>query len=274
MPKSDFSENLRLLCSLEKSVSDVCRAVSINRQQFNKYLNGNSKPSANNLHRICTYFRVETFELYLPKAEFAERRHVDRTGQRLRGKHRTNHVLKQAFPGNRRGLSRYLGYYLSHFHSFSWKGYILRSLVCIYEQDGMVHTRTLERSRDPGDGSLFLSKYDGYVSLMGNRIFVVEFQSLAQDAVVETILHPAARTELSTLRGVTFGLSSKQRNPYVSRTVWKFLGQTVDLRAAVGSVGLVPIRSPDMDQNVRQILGDHPFPNELLRDDLELQEQD
>ena len=172
-------------------------------------------------------------------------------------------MLRRAFPGDRRGLTRYLGFYLSHFHSFSWSGYVLRSLICVHEQDGMICSTTVERNRDPVDGALYRSKYHGYLSLLGNRIFVPEFESLARDAIVETVLYPAGRSQLTLLRGVTFGISSKQRNPYVSRVVWKFLGTTVDYRAALKATGLISIENNALDPAILRIIGDRPLSERL-----------
>lgn len=265
----DLSENLRLLCSQEKSVSEVCRSIGLNRQQFGKYLAGTSQPSRHNLQRICTHFSVQASDLYLPHPEFVSRMEFRSGASTSSQGSSTYRTLRRAFPGDRRGLTRYLGFYLGYFHSFSWDGYIMRALVCVYEQDGMICTKTVERNRDPVEGTLYRSKYDGYLSLHGNRIFVVEFESLAQDAVVETVLYPTGRSQLTLLRGVTFGISSKQRNPYVSRVVWKYLGQSVDLRAALRATGLFPIDGGTIDPGILRILGEDPFPNNLLHYDLE-----
>ena len=132
----------------------------------------------------------------------------------------------------------------------------------------MILIKTIARNKDPVDGALYLSKYDGYVSLLGNRIFAIEFQSLAQDAIVETILYPTGRSQLTLLRGVTLDLSSKKRNPYVSPTVWKYLGRTVDLRAATKACGLLPIHSANLDRQIVQILSDTLFPSEHSHYDL------
>ncbi len=269
MQQSDFSQNLKLLCSYEKSVSEVCRAIDINRQQFNKYLNGTSQPSSYNVQRVCEYFQVQLSDLHLPHDEFSDRMQFRAGGRQQSLEGQSQHLLKRAFPGDIRTLRRYLGYYIVHFHSFSWAGYVLRALTCMYEKDGMILIKTIERVRDPADGALYLSKYDGYASLLGNRIFTVDFQSLAEDAIVETVLHPTARSQLTLLRGVTFGISSKHRNPYISRTVWKYLGRTVDHRKALGAIGIVPFQSPNLDPQIAKILGDKPFPNERLHYDLE-----
>ncbi|MGH8465403.1 MAG: helix-turn-helix domain-containing protein, partial [Pseudomonas sp.] len=63
--------NLKLACSHYRSISEVCRQLSINRAQFNKYLSGQSQPTAFNLKRIGDFFGVEDYELGLPPEQFA-----------------------------------------------------------------------------------------------------------------------------------------------------------------------------------------------------------
>ena len=70
MSIKNLSDNLRLLCSYKKSISNVCRDLKINRQQFNKYLSGKTAPSSNNLRKICDYFGVEEHEIMLPNQDF------------------------------------------------------------------------------------------------------------------------------------------------------------------------------------------------------------
>ncbi len=269
MRQLDISTNLRRLCGFERSVSEACRAMGINRQQFNKYVNGSSRPSPYNLQRICDHFGVRPADMFLPSGEFAALLEQRGMGGPGAAAGHPEPALQAAFPGDRRALRRYLGYYLTHCHSFSWDGYVLRAVARLYEQDGLIVSKTVERTRDPDDGALFLSKYRGQASLLGNRIFVVEHQSLADDAIVETVLYPAARSQLTLLRGVTFGLSSKQRHPYVSRSVWKFLGTSIDLRSAIAAAGLVPRRPGAIDPKVMRALGSEPFPNDLLHHDFE-----
>lgn len=264
--KTDLSRNLRLLCSFEKSVSEVCRAININRQQFNKYLSGATKPSSHNLHRICEHFQVQLADLYLSYDEFATRIQFRTVNKPSLQRGLPQGIFDRAFPGDARALRRYVGYYLSSGHSFSWPGYILTALVCIYEHDGMFLSKSIERVKDPNDGNRYLSKYDGFVSFLGERIYVMEFQSLAEDALVETVLFPTGRSQLTTLRGVTFGISSKNHNPYVSRVIWKYLGRSIDPRTALNTIGLTPIGSLSLDPKITNYLGREPFPNEQLHD--------
>ena len=67
-----LGSNLKLLCSHYRSIAEVCRKLSINRAQFNRYLAGQSRPTTHNLKRICDFFGVEAYELSLPAEQFAD----------------------------------------------------------------------------------------------------------------------------------------------------------------------------------------------------------
>lgn len=245
-----------------------CRAIGFNRQQFSKYLSGASHPSPYNLHRICNYFGVKPASIYLPHEEFIatipNRARESKTAP-APSIHRHLHA---AFRGHAHSLQPYLGFYLTHCYTSSWEGYILRALTHLYASDGLIATQSIERIRDPQDRSLFVSKYDGLAALLGNRLFMVEYQSHAKDAIVETVLYPRGRGQLRFLRGITFGISSLQRNPYVSRSVWQYLGATTNLRGAMRMVGLFPTDSSEINPHVWHALGkgiadDHLFPHTI-----------
>jgi transcriptional regulator with XRE-family HTH domain len=46
------------LCTRHGSIAAVCRAIGMNRQQFNKYLSGSAFPSPASLEKICSFFGV------------------------------------------------------------------------------------------------------------------------------------------------------------------------------------------------------------------------
>ena len=269
MQDIDLSENLRLLCSFEHSVSDACRAMDINRQQFSKYLSGLSRPSARNLRKICNHFNVRPADLFLPPDEFAESAIIKIRQKDLTEPASSGPPFRAAFDGHTRSLNKYLGYYLTYFYSFSWDGLMICALTHMFLRDGQICTRTIERSRDPGDNSLYLSKYDGQVAWLGNRIFVMEYQSLAKDALIETVLHPVGRSQLTYLRGITFGISSRQRNPYMSRTVWQYMGSNIDLKSTMKSVGLFAPSSRRVSPTIIQALGQPDVRGARLQFDLE-----
>ncbi|MCE8514374.1 helix-turn-helix transcriptional regulator [Ruegeria pomeroyi] len=256
--EDDFATNLKLLCSTESSVSAICRQIGVNRQQFSKYLSGAARPSPANLRKIATHFGVRPAEFHLPIDEFEC--HPSVAGK-LAGPQRGSQQrggFDAAFRGQTIPLRRYLGYYLSYFLTETWENSIICAIVRLDEFDGMVRSRSFERSVDPDDGSLYLSKYEGRVAMLGNRIFVLEYQSLARDALVETVLYPVGRGQLQYLRGTTFGITSRQRTPFTSPIVWRYLDEFDSLRDVMRKVGRYDINSAKLDPRARSILlGSH-----------------
>jgi len=62
--RNNMAKKLHTLCEHKKSIAQVCRELGINRQQFNKYLAGQSMPNASSLNKICTYFKISEDELF------------------------------------------------------------------------------------------------------------------------------------------------------------------------------------------------------------------
>ena len=106
-----LAENLRLLCSDYRSVSEVCRKLGFNRQQFARYLTGEARPSHHNLYRIASGFGVAVDDLLRPKSEFETS--VRPKGLSAQG--RVARLIDRAFPGDMQKLRPLLGYYHMHF---------------------------------------------------------------------------------------------------------------------------------------------------------------
>ena len=128
--------NLRLLCSHYRSIAEVCRKLAINRAQFNKYLAGQSRPTPYNLKRICDFFGVEDYELLLPPEQFV-RLLGARGPDQISGK-RSDTLLELLKPLREQtgDLRRYCGYYFEYSNCMSVPGYVLLSLVHLWEEDG------------------------------------------------------------------------------------------------------------------------------------------
>jgi transcriptional regulator with XRE-family HTH domain len=61
-----FGRNLRILVNQYPSVSEVSRRLGINRTQLNRYLQGESFPRPDVLHKICAFFDVDARVLLEP----------------------------------------------------------------------------------------------------------------------------------------------------------------------------------------------------------------
>ena len=71
-PHRNFADNLRALCTRHGSIAAVCRALGMNRQQFNKYLSGSTLPNVATLEKICGFFRIESESLFHDPAGFRQ----------------------------------------------------------------------------------------------------------------------------------------------------------------------------------------------------------
>jgi transcriptional regulator with XRE-family HTH domain len=141
-----FAENLRYLCAHFNSVAEVCRNLGMNRQQFNKYLSGQSEPSLHNLKRITDFFGVDEYEITLPPKDFV------RLVRPKRAQVRETLLLEQlltqidmADAESQGALAAYKGTYAAYFCSPVWSNHIVRSLTTIRFEAPNCLTRSVQR---------------------------------------------------------------------------------------------------------------------------------
>lgn len=248
----EFSLNLRSLCAERGSIAQVCREIGINRQQFNRYLSGQGLPAAHNMRRIAKYFGLNESDLFKPHNLFSKTyldKGTAKDGSPL-------DALSQAFNDQAKGLRRYLGFYHAHFRTPSWEGKIMRSLLWLYEKDGFVVTRSLERVISSEDSIRQRIRFDGLAAFRSSRIYVLESEQSDSAGIVETIMFPAHRQQVNYLRGMSLGVAWRPRlTPYSSRTIWKKISVRVSLREAIEDCGVFAQNSPRLDPTVRGFLG-------------------
>ncbi len=249
----NFSNNLRFLCADHGSISQICREIGINRQQFNRYLNGTSVPSAHNLRRIARHFGLTEELLFLPTSKFQETQMGAKPDHEVGPDER----FLAPYRGQQKNLRRYLGFYHSYFCTPSWEGRIFCSLVRLSEKDGMITSRSYENATSRDKSIHQISKYNGLVTMRGNRIFVTEHESAREGSIAQTILYSAQRQQLKYLRGMTMGLAWRPHpHPYSARTIWKRLSERVSAREAIAASGIYSAQSFQIDPTVRKFLNE------------------
>ncbi len=244
-----FTINLKQACSTLPSVSHLCRAIGLNRQQFNRYIGGQSRPSAHNRLRIANAFGLDAQDFDRPADEFRrklEARHVAPVPR---------DPLADAFVGDVAALRRYLGFYQSWHLSLSWPDRIVCSCVHLREEAGRVVVTTLERIEDKDSGIRQRSRYVGLAAFRRNRIFVTERTRGDAPTFGQTILMPSEVHQRLYLRGVTMGVSWRNNNqPYASRMIWRLHGQEADKRLLIARCGLYAAGSSDLPLPVANFL--------------------
>ncbi|MBA6059705.1 helix-turn-helix domain-containing protein [Pseudomonas juntendi] len=262
-----FATNLKLACSHYRSISEVCRQLSINRAQFNKYLSGQSRPTAFNLKRIGDFFGVEDYELNLPAEQFA----------RLIGARVSTLAEQPSDPiselfrplhEHASNLSRYCGYYFEYSNCMSVPGTILVSLVHLWEERGRFLFERQERQERSSATDLHAEvrcRYLGAAFQLQDRVFLIDYESLTFNEMSQTILIPSFKSRITRLNGLKAGVSSgDRRNPACTRVVWEYLGEEINRINAYRQVKLYRPDDPRIDDDVRERLSVGPLRNSLF----------
>ncbi|MDG1581297.1 helix-turn-helix transcriptional regulator [Pseudomonas sp. GOM6] len=257
-----LGSNLKLLCSHYRSIAEVCRRLEINRAQFNRYLAGQSRPTAFNLKRICDFFGVEDYELLLPPEQFARLigARVGASGRQAQA----DPLLELLQPLREQGndLRRYCGYYFEYSNCMSVPGSILLSLVQLREERGDFLFERQERQgrQDAARGGesedWVRCRYLGAAFYLQDRLFLMDYESLTGNEMTQTILIPSFKSRITRLNGLKTGVSSGDlRTPACTRVVWEFLGTEVNRVNAFRQIGLYSPDDPRIDADIRQRLG-------------------
>ncbi|WP_333814355.1 helix-turn-helix domain-containing protein [Tabrizicola sp.] len=260
---TDFTRNLGLLCSYQRSIAEICRKLGFNRQQFNKYLAGSVMPSRRNMRRICDFFGVTESELLLPHDEF---RHL----VVLRPAGPVAEALPSAvtrFQSASRLLpERYLGNYLLYSPSFAMPGLFTVSFVRMSLQGGMAVWKNIEylRRHDRNGRIQQISKYIGIVAEVGDRLNVLQEEELRHEVVNQTILYPAYGNPVRRLYGMHLSLTDMhRRTPAASRVVLDRIEGTLHLRRVLRRCGQYP--ADQIPYDIRELLGAlSPFDRPIL----------
>ncbi|GIZ10776.1 helix-turn-helix transcriptional regulator [Pseudomonas sp. NCCP-436] len=256
---NQFGSNLKLLCSHYRSIAEVCRKLALNRAQFNRYLAGQSRPTAHNLKRICDFFGVEPYELEMPSEQFARLIGV-RDGGTLPA---DGDPLLELFSPLRRqasSLDRYCGYYFEYANCMSVPGHVLLSLVHLRLERGAYLFERQERQerqeRTRGDSEDWVRcRYLGAAFLLQDRIFLTDYESLTGNEISHTILIPSFKSRINRLNGIKTGVSSgDRRTPACTRVVWHYLGSEINRVNAYRQLMLYAPDDPRIDDDIRQRL--------------------
>ena len=252
----NFVANLRFACSFSPSITDVCRKVGINRQQFTKYIAGVAFPSRYNLRRICDFLGVDEFEILMPHDQFRRilQLRPRRSGDAPPVPEAIDTLLVQA-QRQKGHLGRYLGYYYTYYASLSRPGFILRSLLHIYAWQDFVAYRRIERLNDGRGGPPDVYKYRGLVLEVGDRLHMLDQETLTGSELTHTILYPVYRNRVSVLSGLTMGVSGADtRQPSAARIMLEYVGRNVGARESLRRCGLYVPGSPDIPEAVMAYL--------------------
>ncbi len=250
---TDFPLNLRFLTDHYRSVAEVCRRLDLNRSQFNKYLSGKSTPSRHIFKKLCSFFGVEEYEALMPHQEF--RRIVGLKSDHQQGGSGYRPYLAyldQLVRRSRSDLLDYEGFFFEYSYSMSRPGLILRSLLRLTSNEGIVTYQRLENmARHGASGPRVRCRYRGMAFYLNDRIFLVDHESLTGNEISQMVLYPNYGNRLTRLSGLKLGVStSSRREPLCARVLLEALGRNVSAKKALRACGLFEPGDPNIDAGI------------------------
>ncbi|TQV86267.1 XRE family transcriptional regulator [Exilibacterium tricleocarpae] len=262
----EFADNLGLLCSFYPSVTEVCRRLKINRSQFNKYLGAAAFPARHTLRKICDFFGVEEYEILLPAHQFRQLLQVRPSKLTSTAPLFSDHIgqLQRASSG---AIANYAGFYFEYYYAMTYPSSILRTLVSLTWDGETARFSRLERlPRENGSGRGPSRRYHGAAFYLAERLFLLDYDSLTQNEISQTILLPTYNNRTTYLTGLKLGVTAQSlRLPTCARVVYEVLGANINLRAALRLCGLFDRESDAVAADVKRLIdntapsGDHHF---------------
>jgi transcriptional regulator with XRE-family HTH domain len=253
MSDTALPTNLGYLCSLYPSIAEVCRQLAVNRQQFNKYLSGQARPSRHNMRRICDFFGVTESELLLEPSRFVELVSLRRRPFASEALEEPLRHLDGLYKESA-SLERYVGYYFRYFYSFGYPDHIIKSLAVIHERNGRYYWKNLETMQAAVTGQpTTVSKYLGACFLLSDRIFIVEYEALLRNSITQLTLYPSYHTRVDRLMGIqTGGPVKRGRKPGASKVMLQYLGRHIDVRRALAAANI--FHANDVEPWIRNLV--------------------
>lgn len=245
-----LAATLRYLCSDYASISEVCQRLGINRQQFNKYLSGQTWPTPHNLRRIAEFFGMTEEVLLAPLSEV--KRSQLRTKQIA-----TATQASDSDSAEQKALERYCGRYHTYFRSPTYPGCIFKGLVVIYQHDGHTYSKVLDRyvRRFEAEAPVSVFRMRGTVTLEGGYLYIHDRRLGRNRSYTMTILYPSSSDEIYHLNGLMLGVASQlDRRPFASNLVYARIPAKMTHREALRACGIFKPDAAEIPLSVRPLV--------------------
>lgn len=259
----DFAANLRLLCDQRGSISQICRKMQINRQQFNKYLSGKHAPSSANSRMIADHFGLSAEVLFSPHAEF--RAMIDGnffdTFNRMRDAPQVQRFLSTVMSAPEALEQSMVGVYDRYQFSSIYPRRILRASLCIYPGPDFLQHTYVEHfpSHDDPKKTAYTFKYHGFVLPIENRIFTVDFETVQRNEMTFGIYSAIQRSSKRFMFGITSGIAATMfRQPFATRIALHFRRPGLLNRQDLAATTALDMNDATIPREVREYLGEQP----------------
>ena len=251
-----FAKNLQARVLERGSIAQTCLNLKINRQQFNKYMNGSMLPNEATMNKIVAYLGVNLAQLFEDQPS-AQMRNRDGLGLHPTGAQRVQKLLNEIYAVNSQ-TSLLEGVYFCYLLWLPNLNYCLRSLIIVKRvDDRMVFTRMV-RINDIGNSQIeyksrlqegVVTQTKEFVTLIGVEARQNYRKSILSFTQAEGPSHGCMGGLLNTYTPT--GL------PICCRVVIHYQGSTNEWRKYYKNSGMLPINAPTIRPDAAAIILKH-----------------
>lgn len=256
-----LAANLKTLCEQHGSVAAVCRKINVNRQQFNKYLSGAHIPSATNLRIIANYFGLSVPLLFTEPDEFrtlveGNFFHAMATARQLP---EFSRFVSEMIVENNADHNDIVGIYDRYQFSSIYKGFVLRSALCIYRNKEFLQHYYVERfpSFDDPKKTEYVFKYYGFCFPLADRLFTADFEGIQSNELTFGVYAQVKRNSKKFMFGISSGIAATVfRQPYSTKVALHYRGPGLLRREHLKDLTVLDRNDPAIPREALQYLGD------------------
>lgn len=260
-PHQTFADNLRALCTRHGSIAAVCRALGMNRQQFNKYLAGSTLPSGATLERICGFFSIEPQSLFrdplapAPHVPEAPSAGADAFAALPCG---TLQFASAAF-GRMRNSSLRPGCYYFYFPWVRDPAKCVRAALYVYRRGGLTMFTRFTKFRSPSQRQRYYlrGRHDGVVLESDKAKFLLAMnrKGYGEMSLVSLGVESALSQDFMSGLGLVMEASGA---PLALRATLEYRGSGAILRRTIAEACVLPLADPSIPEEVRQSMSAAP----------------
>lgn len=258
---ANFAANLRFVCDRHGSISLVCRKISINRQQFNKYLSGRHRPSPANARLIANFFGLGPDIMFTDHDRFRAlvEGNFFNALDKLREAPQVIRFLDTATLSSKVAEGDFVGIYDRYQYSSIYARQILKSALCVFRNGDILSHYYVERfpSYDNPRKAEYIFKYHGFFFPIEGRIFTVDFESVQNNEMTFGIYSNVQRNSKRFLFGICSGIAATMfRQPYATRVVLHYRRPGLLTRQELMALTTLDAKDPSIPREALDYLGD------------------
>ena len=259
----NLARNLRTLARTRGSISNLCRQIGINRQQFNKYLSGASLPTSQNMRKICTYFGVAESAILSPQPEPPPSQPQPPKAAAL-----SFEGMISAWAGEltaQQPRSFRLGCYFAYYPMMADPGRLIRVLIVAFRHGDQVLFKRYTRVRETGVKTRYYprGKHVGAVIQRNEMLFLLGFNRVGYQDINLMAFNALLNNSPNLRTGLALIMSPW--GPLATRVTLEYVGNLLDRRQMLRSCQVLPIDSSEIDPLIRKsMVAISPWPTPQL----------